>query len=45
MQETPKGHKIPVPTRKDVLADLAKVAKPANPSGAPVDGEGGAERE
>jgi hypothetical protein len=42
MQKTPTGHKIPVPTRKDVLADLAKVAKPAKPP-ASVDGESGAE--
>jgi len=42
MQETPKGHKIPVPTHEQVLADLAKVAKPAKHS-APVDGESGAE--
>jgi hypothetical protein len=27
-QETPKGHKIPVPTREQVLRDLKKVAKP-----------------
>ncbi|HEX7168693.1 MAG TPA: hypothetical protein VF230_17065 [Acidimicrobiales bacterium] len=27
-QETPQGATIPVPTRKDVLGDLAKVAKP-----------------
>jgi hypothetical protein len=27
-QETPKGHKIPVPTRKQVFRDLEKVAKP-----------------
>lgn len=26
-QETPKGHKIPVPTRKQVFRDLEKVAK------------------
>lgn len=26
-QETPGGTKIPVPKRKDVLGDLAKVAK------------------
>ena len=42
MQETKTGHKIPVPTRKDVMRDLAKVAKPAKPS-SPVDGESGAE--
>jgi hypothetical protein len=34
-QETPGGAKIPVPTRKDVFGDLAKVAK-AKP---PVDDE------
>jgi hypothetical protein len=27
-QQTPKGHKIPVPTREQVLRDLRKVAKP-----------------
>jgi hypothetical protein len=27
-QQTAKGATIPVPTRKDVLGDLAKVAKP-----------------
>jgi hypothetical protein len=27
-QETPKGATIPVPTRRDVLRDLAKLAKP-----------------
>lgn len=27
-QKTPEGHEIPVPTREDVLRDLAKVAKP-----------------
>jgi hypothetical protein len=34
MQETPAGHEIPVPTRGDVFADLAKVAKakPPKPS-------------
>jgi hypothetical protein len=26
-QETPQGHKIPVPTRKQVFRDLEKVAK------------------
>jgi len=26
-QETPKGHPIPVPTREDVLGDLARVAR------------------
>jgi hypothetical protein len=30
-QSTPTGHKIPVPTRKDVFRDLAKVAKPRTP--------------
>jgi len=28
-QETPTGHEIPVPTRDDVLRDLAKAAKVA----------------
>ena len=27
-QRTPKGHEIPVPTRKQVFRDLEKVAKP-----------------
>jgi hypothetical protein len=27
VQQTPTGHEIPVPSRKDVFADLAKVAK------------------
>jgi hypothetical protein len=27
-QKTPQGHEIPVPTRKQVLRDLEKVAKP-----------------
>jgi hypothetical protein len=27
-QETPQGHKIPVPTRGQVFHDLEKVAKP-----------------
>jgi hypothetical protein len=27
-QKTPKGYEIPVPTREQVLRDLAKVAKP-----------------
>jgi len=27
-QETPKGHEIPVPKKRDVLRDLRKVAKP-----------------
>lgn len=26
-QETPQGHEIPVPTRKQVFRDLEKVAK------------------
>jgi len=26
-QKTPKGHEIPVPTRKQVFRDLEKVAK------------------
>jgi hypothetical protein len=41
-QETPQGERIPVPKRKDVLGDLAKVAKakPRNDSDA---GESGAE--
>lgn len=30
-QYTPKGHKIPVPTWGDVLADLEKVAKAPPP--------------
>ena len=29
-QETPQGHKIPVPTRKQVFRDLQKVAKPSS---------------
>lgn len=27
-QKTPTGHEIPVPTKADVLKDLAKVSKP-----------------
>jgi hypothetical protein len=41
-QHTPTGHEIPIPTREEVLRDLAKVAKPKMPS-APVDRESGAE--
>ena len=26
MQETEKGHRIPIPSKKDVLSDLGKVA-------------------
>jgi hypothetical protein len=44
-QTTPKGASIPVPTRDEVLRDLAKVAKPAKPSVLGDDGEGGAEGE
>jgi hypothetical protein len=29
-QQTPKGHKIPVPTRGQVFRDLEKVAKPSS---------------
>jgi hypothetical protein len=33
-QKTPKGHEIPVPTRKQVFRDLEKVAKaPKRPRG------------
>jgi hypothetical protein len=32
-QETPRGHKIPVPTREQVLRDLRKVAKPPSERG------------
>ncbi|MEE9202309.1 MAG: hypothetical protein V3U31_03845 [Dehalococcoidia bacterium] len=28
-QKTPTGYEIPVPTREEVMRDLAKVAKPA----------------
>jgi hypothetical protein len=31
MQQTPTGHKIPVPKRNDVFGDLAKIAKPVRP--------------
>lgn len=27
-QETPEGHTIPVPTKRDVFRDLEKIAKP-----------------
>jgi hypothetical protein len=37
-QETPKGHEIPVPTRKQVLRDLERVARP-RPKKAKRDGE------
>jgi hypothetical protein len=30
-QETPQGAEIPIPTRKDVFGDLAKVARPRKP--------------
>jgi hypothetical protein len=30
-QETPEGHKIPVPTRQDVLRDFRKVARAPEP--------------
>jgi hypothetical protein len=33
-QETPQGHQVPVPKRRDVLADLRKVAKTDKPSDA-----------
>jgi hypothetical protein len=36
-QETPEGAEIPIPTRKDVFGDLAKVAKPRKP---PADDSG-----
>jgi hypothetical protein len=44
-QTTPKGAEIPVPTRRDVLRDLAKTAKPRKPkpSGS-IDAEGGPEK-
>jgi hypothetical protein len=32
MQKTPKGHEIPVPTKKDVFDILEKAAKPIKPS-------------
>lgn len=38
-QETPKGESIPVPSRKVVLRDLEKVAKPS-----PREGNGVAEQ-
>jgi hypothetical protein len=41
-QETPGGATIPVPKRKDVLGDLAKVAK-AKPRKESDAGEGSAE--
>lgn len=31
-QETPKGAKIPVPTREQVMRDLRKIAKPKGDS-------------
>lgn len=39
-QETPEGVTIPVPTKADVLRDLAKVAKPK-----PSDGDSGSTQE
>lgn len=30
-QHTPKGAEIPIPTKEEVLRDLAKVAKPSRP--------------
>jgi hypothetical protein len=32
-QRTPKGHEIPVPTRKQVFRDLEKVAKRPSQTG------------
>jgi hypothetical protein len=32
-QETPRGHKIPVPTREQVFRDLEKVAKRPSQAG------------
>jgi hypothetical protein len=32
-QRTPKGHEIPVPTRKQVFRDLEKVAKRPSQAG------------
>jgi hypothetical protein len=32
MQRTPKGYEIPVPTREQVLGDLAKATKPVEKS-------------
>jgi predicted methyltransferase len=44
-QETPQGQSIPVPKRKDVLADMRKIAK-ARPRDDESDaGEGGAENQ
>jgi hypothetical protein len=42
-QVTPTGHKIPIPTRKDVMRDLTKVAKskPSTGSGGGGSGSGG----
>jgi hypothetical protein len=44
-QETPTGHRIPVPTRGDVFRDLRKVAKAPEPDPSDADGESGAEQE
>jgi hypothetical protein len=30
-QHTPQGAEIPIPTKEEVLRDLAKVAKPSRP--------------
>ena len=35
-QKTKKGHKIPVPNRKDVLRDLKKVAKASERASRPA---------
>ena len=40
-QETPQGETIPVPTRKQVLDDLLKVAKPPATEPEPSDGDAG----
>jgi hypothetical protein len=44
-QQTPTGHRIPVPTREDVFRDLRKVAKAPDPDSSDADGESGAEQE
>jgi hypothetical protein len=42
VQRTPTGHEIPVPSREEVLRDLAKVARaePPEPSEDESDGRG-----
>jgi hypothetical protein len=43
-QSTPTGHKIPVPTRRDVVRDLEKIAKSRKRPSAPADGSAEDER-